>query len=57
MPHPTLRIRIPPIDEQEFAPAEEEDYICCRECGDMVPPTYWGNFCSRVCYIAWWSDY
>jgi hypothetical protein len=74
MPHPTLRIRIPPVNEQEFAPTndepreashrppaadveDEEDYICCRECGDEAPATYWGDFCSRGCYIEWWSDY
>jgi hypothetical protein len=58
---PTLRIRIPPIDETVFAPTnqtdEEEEYVCCRECGDEAPPTYWGDFCSRGCYIEWWSDY
>ena len=59
---PSLRIRIPPVDEQEFAPTadDEEDtenYICCRECGEDAPPTYWGDFCSRGCYIEWWSDY
>ena len=63
---PALRIRIPPIDETVFAPTnqtdedEEEDYICCRECGEDAPPTYWGDFCSRGCYIEWFyveSDY
>jgi len=61
-PRPLLRIRIPPIDETEFAPTtwakdededEEEDYVCCLDCGDHAPPTYWGDFCSRSCYIAW----
>jgi hypothetical protein len=55
---PALRIRIPPIDETVFAQVEEEgedEYVCCRECGDEAPPTYWGDFCSRSCYIVWWS--
>ncbi len=58
---PTLRIRIPPVNEQEFAPTNDEDpeeeYICCRECGEEAPATYWGDFCSRGCYIEWWADY
>jgi hypothetical protein len=62
MTHTALRIRIPPINEAEFAPTpwtdetdddDYETYIGCIGCGEEAPPTYWGNFCSRSCYLSW----